>query len=232
MPETDIRQATRIETGALADYKITPDSLDTAQISEFKVYNQRYAEYNGYYLDIPEYQSAINAFATWVVGQGWTAGPRTTAILEGIDGWGEDTFLSILFSCVVGKKVQGDFHTHPYLAEVRKAFGITFKASDELIRSATETFLEDRGISATTPSHADARSAVLGKCSRRTEGTTCVGSDLDFDNVECWTIKTMDDGDCIRALMEHISPEEEEHKLPKDWIKPLFETEMIRLKRG
>jgi hypothetical protein len=140
-------------------------------------------------------------------------------------------FQHVSISCP-GKKVQGDFHTHPYLAEVRKAFGITFKASDELIRSATETFLEERGMTPTIPSHADARSAVLGKCSKRTEGTTCVGSDLDLDKVECWTIKQMDDGDCIRALMEHISPEEEEHKLPKDWIKPLFEIEMIRLKRG
>lgn len=109
MPETDIRQATRIETGAIADYKITPDSLDTAQISEFKVYNQRYAEYNGYYLDIPEYQSAINAFATWVVGQGWTSpSSKTTVELERIDGWGEDTFQSILWNMIAVKKVQGD----------------------------------------------------------------------------------------------------------------------------
>lgn len=132
-------------------------------------------------------------------------------------------FQNIGISCP-GKKVQGDFHTHPYLADVRKSFGITFKAS--------ETFLEERGMTPTIPSHADARSAVLGKRSRRTEGTTYVGSDLDMDKVECWTIKTMDDGDCIRALMEHISSEEEGYKLPKEWIRYLFEIEMIRLKRG
>jgi hypothetical protein len=133
-----------------------------------------------------------------------------------------------------GKKAQGDFHTHPYLADVRKSFGITFKASDELMRSATEIFLEGRGLSPTIPSHADLRSALFGKCSKRTEGTTCIGSDLDTEKVECWTIKQMDDGDCMRALVEHISPdpEGEEHKLPKDWIRPLFDIEMIRLKRG
>lgn len=140
-------------------------------------------------------------------------------------------FQRINVSCQ-GKKVQGDFHTHPYLADVRKSFGVTFKASDELIRAATETFLEERGLTPTIPSHADARNAVLGKCSKRTEGTTCVGSDLDMEKVECWTIKQMDDGDCIRALVEYISPEEEGHKLPKEWVKPLFEIEMIRLKRG
>ena len=147
-------------------------------------------------------------------------------------------FQNIGISCP-GKKVQGDFHTHPYLAEVRKSFGITFKASDELIRSATETFLEERGMTPTIPSHADARSAVLGKCSKRTEGTTCVvnnsnmlSSDLDLNKVECWTIKQMEDNDCLRALVEHLTPDEEGYKLPKDWIKPLFEIEMIRLKRG
>ncbi len=108
MPENDIRQATRIETSTIADYKVQPDSLDTAQISKVRVYNQRYAEYNGYYLDIPEYQSAINAFSTWSVGQGWTADPRTTAILERMDGWGEDTFLSIMWNMLAVKKVQGD----------------------------------------------------------------------------------------------------------------------------
>lgn len=131
-----------------------------------------------------------------------------------------------------GKKAQGDFHTHPHLTEVRKSFGITFKASDELIKLATEVFLKGRGTSPTIPSHADLRSAVLGKCSKRVEGTTCIGSDLDTENVECWTVEHMDDGDCVRALMEHLSPESEEHKLPEDWIRPLFEIEMIRLKRG
>ena len=42
----------------------------------------------------------------------------------------------------------------------------------------------------------------------------------------------MEDNDCLRALVEHISPDEEEQKLPKEWIKPLFEIEMIRLNRG
>ena len=53
------------------------------------------------------------------------------------------TFQHVDVSCP-GKKVQGDFHTHPYLADIRKSFGITFKASDELIRSATETFFRNK----------------------------------------------------------------------------------------
>lgn len=38
--------------------------------------------------------------------------------------------------------------------------------------------------------------------------------------------------DCIRTLMERISPDEEEQMLPKEWIKGLFDIEMIMLKRG
>ena len=59
-----------------------------------------------------------------------------------------------------------------------------------------------------------------------------LSSDLDLDKVECWTIKTMDDGDCVRALTEHLSPDDGEHKLPKEWTKPLFDIEMIKMKRG
>lgn len=109
MPQGDIRQASRIETGSgIPDYSIQPDNLDTAQISEVRVINNNWALYNGYYLDIPEYQAAMNAFSTWVLGQGWTANPRTTVILNHIDGWGEDTFSSVLWNMLVTKKVQGD----------------------------------------------------------------------------------------------------------------------------
>jgi hypothetical protein len=140
-------------------------------------------------------------------------------------------FQHVSLSCPE-KKVQGDFHTHPYLAEVKKQFGITFKASDELIRSASGKYLEERGVTSTIPSQGDIISAILGKCSKRTEGTTCVGSDLDESKIECWNIKEVDNADCFRALLEHLSPkEEEESKLPKDWAKPLFEVEMINLKK-
>ena len=145
---------------------------------------------------------------------------------------GEECGMKFQDTSCHGKKIQGDFHTHPYLADIRKSFGITFKTSDELIRAATETFLEKRGMTPTIPSHADLRNAIIGRCAKRTEGTTCIGSDLDLEKVECWNIRHMDDGDCIRALMEYISPEEESQKLPKDWVRGLFDIEMIRLKRG
>lgn len=131
-----------------------------------------------------------------------------------------------------GRKVQGSFHTHPYLADVRKRFNVEFKgASDKLLSASVEAFLKEKGFTPTIPSHADAIDAILGKCAKKSEGTTCVGTDLDMSKVECWTIKNMDDGDCLRALVETITPKEEGHQtLPHDWVEPLFDKEMIELK--
>lgn len=140
-------------------------------------------------------------------------------------------FRSSELSCP-GRKVQGDFHTHPYLTDVRKRYNITFKgASNELLRASVESYLKEIGHTPTIPSHSDVIDAILGKCAKKMEGTTCIGTDLDMNKVECWTIKNIDDGDCIRALMEKISPiEEDESTLPHDWTKSLFNIEMIDLK--
>lgn len=140
-------------------------------------------------------------------------------------------FKSPELSCP-GRKVQGDFHTHPYLADVRKRFNITFGgASDELISASVESFLKEIGHTSTTPSHSDAIDAILGKCAKKMDGTTCIGTDLYMDKVECWTIKNMDDGDCVRALVEKISPRGKGYStLPHEWVKPIFNIEMIDLK--
>lgn len=132
-----------------------------------------------------------------------------------------------------GKKAQGDFHTHPYLAQVKKEFGLSrMKVSDQLIRSATDIFLKERETTPTMPTQGDAISAILGKCSKRINGTTCVGSDLDESKVECWTVKDdINDEDCLIALMEQMSPEETGSKPPKGWVIPLFDKEMINLKK-
>jgi hypothetical protein len=131
------------------------------------------------------------------------------------------------------KKVQGDFHTHPYLVDAKKYFNITFKASDTLMKETVRQFLEEKGLTITTPSHADARDAILGKCSKKTEGTTCIGTDLESSRVECWTPKDIDDGDCVRALTDRLelsAGEDKESTLPHEWIRPLFNMEIIDLK--
>ena len=142
-------------------------------------------------------------------------------------------FQSPELSCP-GRKVQGEFHTHPYLKDVRKQFNITFAGSEELIYAATKSFLEERGPIHTTPSHSDTIDTILGKCSKKLEGTVCIGSDLDQNRVECWTIKNIDKGDCARALVERLyqseEGEEEKSTKPHKWVRPLFDIEIIDLK--
>lgn len=128
-----------------------------------------------------------------------------------------------------GRKVQGDFHTHPYLAEARKQSNFTMsELSDEqlipeIISSSEEGFIP------TMPSHQDVLLATVLKCAKKTDGTVCIGSDLDTDKVECWTINKVGNWDCIKALKEKLFSTEK-HDPPHEWIRPHFDIEMIDLK--
>ena len=62
----------------------------------------------GYYSDIAEYNSAVNTYATWVLGKGFTTDNETQTLLDSINGWGEDSIHAILWNMLVIKKVNGD----------------------------------------------------------------------------------------------------------------------------
>lgn len=108
--ETDIRQTTTtaLDSG-VTNYEVDSVVLDTEQDQNETYWdNAYYNQYLGYYKKIPEFKTALDAFAIWVIGKGWTSNNRTTAILDNIDGWGEDTFQSIIWNLLVMKKLQGD----------------------------------------------------------------------------------------------------------------------------
>lgn len=74
-----------------------------------------FPKYYGIYQNIGQFRQAINAFATWCIGQGYECldefgkkNVRDEIILDNIRGWGEDTFLSILWQMIVIKKVNGN----------------------------------------------------------------------------------------------------------------------------
>ncbi|KKK51552.1 hypothetical protein LCGC14_3113800 [marine sediment metagenome] len=76
---------------------------------ENKWTNPDAAKYYGFYYGVGEYRAALNAFATWAVGQGYTVdNVKDKVILDHIRGWGEDTFLSIIWNMIVVKKFNGD----------------------------------------------------------------------------------------------------------------------------
>lgn len=106
--KADITQTDTI-TPTISDY--SPDSKTSDGIysqKENKWINTDFAKYYGFYDSVGEYKSAINSYATWTIGQGYTADTATEVILENITGWGEDTFLSIMWNMLVVKKFGGD----------------------------------------------------------------------------------------------------------------------------
>lgn len=87
------------------------DSRQTDGVQEQKETswdNSKWPQYFGYYKEIPELKKAVDALATWILGKGYTSESLTKVTLENINGWGEDTFNSILWNLIVTKKIAGD----------------------------------------------------------------------------------------------------------------------------
>ena len=90
-------------------FTITPDTTDGPTDQKETYWDiENPAENLGYYYSIPELKKAIDSYATWVIGKGWTANTEVTATLDNITGWGEDTFNSIMWNMLVCKKIYGD----------------------------------------------------------------------------------------------------------------------------
>ncbi len=142
-------------------------------------------------------------------------------------------------ACPIG--IQGDFHTHPYLATAKKylkeqgkKIGPDIILKEEVRKTLKETHEEQGviGISLVAPSYKDALRSILVSCiSTNIDGTACIGSDLEDDKVECWTPKKdIKLTDCSRAE-EELKKLKEEKLSPKKWVIPLFERETIDLKK-
>ena len=80
------------------------------------VYNiqNTYWEFNdaskqlGYYKKIPELKKAIDALSLWTVGKGFSCNSLTKVTVDYFVGYGEDTFVSLMWNMIVQKKVFGD----------------------------------------------------------------------------------------------------------------------------
>ena len=111
MAEYDMSNATNTDLkGTVEDYSVdhsTPDQTSDHQKETYYDYPDS-AEYLGYYKTIPELKKAIDALATWTVGKGLKSDNSTKVKIEGLRGWGEDSFQSILWNLQVQKKVFGD----------------------------------------------------------------------------------------------------------------------------
>ncbi len=107
MARYDIAQSTT--PTPIVDETIDSAATDgAAEQKETFWHNTHFMEWYGNYKNVAKVKIPINAYATWIVGQGWTASTRDTPVLEDINGWGEDSFTSILWNMLVIKKVNGD----------------------------------------------------------------------------------------------------------------------------
>lgn len=128
-------------------------------------------------------------------------------------------------------KIQGEFHTHPFAAEsVQYA---EEKLGKILPLEEAKNFVKDmakkKNISLSEPSYGDVLGTIISKYTNNSLGTTCVGTDIEPDKVECWSTKNkITERDFDAAFRELNSPDIT--KRPLEWSKDLFDKEIIDLK--
>ena len=110
MASTNIGAAERSDlTNAITDYSVDPMNIEGVGDQEETYYdNSNWSQYLGYYKKIPELKSAIDAIARWTLGKGFKADNRVSVILNGIMGFGEDTFNTILKNMIIVRQIGGD----------------------------------------------------------------------------------------------------------------------------
>lgn len=110
MPETDIGSAAASDLmTAFTEYSVDNEDTDGAGNSkEFTYQNVNWSTDYGYYLNIPEFKTAVDAKATWTVGAGFEADEDAMLILNVIKGNGKDSFNSILKNMIKCKTISED----------------------------------------------------------------------------------------------------------------------------
>lgn len=93
----------------ITDYSVSSAKTDGISKSEETTWeNLTWAQNYGYYKEIPEIAAVIDALATWTVGKGFMADDQTTLLLDGIKGFGKDTFNTILENMIRTMHISGD----------------------------------------------------------------------------------------------------------------------------
>lgn len=109
MANLDINQATTTSLSTqVQDYSVPHETPDQDDSKETYYDFPNAAMHLGYYKNIPELKSAVDALRTWTVGKGLMTNNKTKVRLDRINGWGKDTIQSILSNMIVQKKIFGD----------------------------------------------------------------------------------------------------------------------------
>ncbi|MCP3686650.1 MAG: phage portal protein [bacterium] len=96
-------------SNTITNYSVDAQDLDSPTDQNETIWvNQKFTQWLGYFKEIPELNSAINAKATWTIGKGFEADPETTFLLDSIRGFGKDTFNTILENMIRTYYIGGD----------------------------------------------------------------------------------------------------------------------------
>ena len=125
MSDVMLENVNTMNLSSVTNYSVDSKTTDgNYALEENKWINPNATKYYGFYYSVGEYRAAINAFATWVFGQGYKTDARTQAILENITGWGEDTFQSIIWNMLNVKKFNGDSYAEIIRGEDRNLINL------------------------------------------------------------------------------------------------------------
>lgn len=140
-------------------------------------------------------------------------------------------FLGIRSQCPF--KIQGDFHTHASVSDMKNFIEREFpkeQVSDETVKDITKKLYEKNDTTTTMPSHGDLLGALVLKNKGRIVGTVCISSDAEPNKIECWTTKDDIDKNSYNRASVELRDSKFLRNPPHQWIKPLFEKEIINLK--
>ena len=128
-------------------------------------------------------------------------------------------------------KIQGEFHTHPHATEakiyIEEKFGRMVQLEDA--RKIVLDIAKKKNVSLTGPSYGDTLGTIMLRYGKDTLGTTCIGTDLEPDKVECWSTKnSVTEDDFDTATREFFGGNV--NGSPLEWVRNLFDKEVIYLK--
>lgn len=96
-------------TNNVTDFSVDSINTDGPQDQEETTYqNTDWSQQLGYYKEVPELKSAIDAFGRWTIGKGFMADRSTKLVLENVRGNGADTFNTILKNLITVMRIGGD----------------------------------------------------------------------------------------------------------------------------
>jgi hypothetical protein len=109
MAELSITSTSKTDlTSGIANYSVGTMQTDGAYTDETVWDNNDFNKWYAYYRKVDKVKRAFDAYATWILGKGYTSDGLTMAALENIKGWGEDTFNSVIWNMIIMKKTNGD----------------------------------------------------------------------------------------------------------------------------